>query len=385
MMWIKSYFVKSLDHAIARARAELGEDALLLSSKKSTAEDGSGEGYEVAFGSEAAAPDSTPAPDPALQNKRQEVRSKPEAKKDTGDLESVRSQLDDIRRLLLSEQPPERLPELATVFANLVGAGLDPLLSTEILDRVQAQMTADAAPKPKNPFATAWKTRRFSWQNFEKLLRDELCARIPMDSSLGVEGSGAAVSLVGPGGAGKTTTLMKIAAFQVAAKRSVRVLTLDTELARRMQLQFFARKIGIAFAAIENPGNFPSVVEDARRTEIVLIDTPNGTDNAQREEMAGILAQCRDLDVHLVAPGYMAGNALRQCIARYRIFQPAKLILTKIDESPAFGTAISEAVQAKLSLSLVTDGISMTDLHAFSVEDLVLMALGRDHARAACA
>ena len=45
------------------------------------------------------------------------------------------------------------------------------------------------------------------------------------------------------------------------------------------------------------------------------------------------------------------------------------------------------AAEAGLSLSLVTDGVSIPDsLHAFSVEDLMNLALGRESlSEAACA
>ena len=62
------------------------------------------------------------------------------------------------------------------------------------------------------------------------------------------------MALVGPGGAGKTTTLMKIAAFQGGPERPVRMLTLDPDwLASRMQLKLFARKSDIAFARSKSP------------------------------------------------------------------------------------------------------------------------------------
>jgi flagellar biosynthesis GTPase FlhF len=47
-MRIKSYFAKSVDEAILQARAELGNDALLLNTRRS--EGAKAEHYEVVFG-----------------------------------------------------------------------------------------------------------------------------------------------------------------------------------------------------------------------------------------------------------------------------------------------------------------------------------------------
>src|SRR5580693_3409640 len=58
-MRIKSYFAKSVDEAMVQARAELGNDALLLNTRKS--EGGKPENYEVVFGTvDAVAPPALP-------------------------------------------------------------------------------------------------------------------------------------------------------------------------------------------------------------------------------------------------------------------------------------------------------------------------------------
>ncbi len=61
-MRIKSFFSKTVDEAIAQARAELGAEALLLNTRKLTGEAGKPGGYEVVFGldEEEAPPASAP-------------------------------------------------------------------------------------------------------------------------------------------------------------------------------------------------------------------------------------------------------------------------------------------------------------------------------------
>ena len=345
-MRIKSYFVKTVDDAIVQARAELGDDALLLNIREAAA------GLEVAFGSGGQA-EAQPEPAPR-------------------DLDVVRGQLDEIRRILASEQNRQRLPELARIFENLVGNGIDAALAGEIVEGIDAAMTARLSGK----------TPRFTWGHFEKILRTELSARIATDSSLGNAG---AMVLVGPGGAGKTATLTKIAAFQAASRRPVRILTLDTALASRMQLQFFARKAGVPFTAVENPETLPALLENRPASELALIDTPTCSDPGERAAIAAILSRCSALDIHLVLAGYMTAAALRQAIAKYDIFHAAKLIVTRLDESPSFGAAIAAAAHAGLALSLVTDGVSPKNLKIFSLEDVVAMALGAQQSEAACA
>ena len=49
-MRIKSYFAKSVDQAMAQAREELGDEAMLLNTRKAPADHPSGMNYEVIFG-----------------------------------------------------------------------------------------------------------------------------------------------------------------------------------------------------------------------------------------------------------------------------------------------------------------------------------------------
>jgi flagellar biosynthesis protein FlhF len=398
MMRIKSYFVKSVDEAIARARAELGEEALLLSTRKVDAHLDSPAGYDVVFGSADA-----PAPADAAEAPRTRaavpgpletaLRREPGRGELNDELERLRAQMDEIHGLLLSSNGAaaigQRPPELAGVFARLVEAGFDTALANQIVDGVEAATAAETpAPKSRGPVSIGWKSRRLNRKRVYELLRAELSARVKIDPNLGVEGGGGTVvAMVGPGGAGKTTTLMKIAAFQAAPSRPVRLLTVDSSgLASRMQLQFFARKTGIAFTAVEAPEALPALIESARKQEIVLIDTPSCASASDREMLARVFANCAAVDIHMVLPGYMTPGAAREAIRKYQGFRPAKLVVTKRDETTTFGTAVSEGVRAGLSLSLVTDGVSVPDdLHAASVDDLVSIALGPREAQLVCA
>ncbi len=420
-MRIKSYFVKSVDEAMAQARTELGGEALLLSTHKLDPQPGSQAAYEVVFGCvettdfagaaaaapESAAPASAPtllrpnplqvsplrAPAPMVRETAFESRNPGEW---GHDLERLQAQMDEIHDLLLSSRVAmansRRLPELAGIFARLTEAGFGAALTDEIIDGMEAAMATEApAQKAKSIVSSIGlksggsKSGRINRRVYD-LLRTELNTRVRIDANLGVEGSaGTVVAMVGPGGAGKTTTLMKIAAFQAAPSRPVRLLTLDSA-GFSMPMQLLARKAGIALAPVPAPESLPGLIEEARKDEIVLIDTPSCASAAEREKFAGLIAGCAGIDVHLVLPGYMTASAARGAIRKYEGFRPAKVVVTKRDESATFGAVVSEAVRAGLSLSLITNGISIpADLHAASVEDLMTIAMGRDRTEVVCA
>lgn len=349
-MHIKSYIVKVLDDAMAQARADLGDEALLLSTRKHGSE------YEVVFGADGSG--ETPEPPAAsLPSSSSAVYGL--------DLENLRREVEEIRHLLSGPQSP-RAHQPRRILDRMIEAGFDPDLASEIVD------SAHAAESPGS---------------LESRVRDEIDRRVRIDTRLGTGGTnGVVVALVGPGGAGKTTTLMKIAAFQVSPNRPVCLLSLDrASLANRLQLQVFARKNGVSFRPIEQAELLADAVAEARKTQIVLIDMPSCADREVRTEIAAVLARTPGVDVHMTVPGYMNSEALRRSISTYSAFCPSKMLVTKLDEAANFGAAVSAAVASGLALSLFTNGVTIPrDLYAASADAVTDMALG-NYAEAACA
>src|SRR6185503_1272419 len=153
-MKIKSYFAKSVDEAISKARVELGSEALLLNTRK-IADTGTGaSGYEVVMGVTGPPPVSRPAaPIPQLKPAPPiEVRpeQKPQARSEAAaDMDKLRAQMDELQSLLVRSAKnawamQRSVPETADVYARLIAADVDPLLSTDIADRLEAVMPTDA-------------------------------------------------------------------------------------------------------------------------------------------------------------------------------------------------------------------------------------------------
>src|SRR5579863_9173098 len=109
-MKIKSYFAKTVDEAISKARVELGSEALLLNTRK-IADADTGAGYEVVMGVAGAAnvatsvpaPKATaPAPTPKLTPRTTaatpssagESLPRPEV---ASDMEKLRAQMDELQ------------------------------------------------------------------------------------------------------------------------------------------------------------------------------------------------------------------------------------------------------------------------------------------------
>jgi len=383
-MRIKSYLAKTVDDAIAQARLELGTEALLLNTRKVAAQR-----YEVMFGCAEEQPvmaieEFRPAPvEPVKKFVKPAPKPDPVPVREISNpgLEKLQSQMDELRSLLLRSSFERSgigrtVPELIDVYGRLRISEVDASLAKDIVDRIEALMDTDAYFTNAGPeTANRWKALRFDAKKLEEFVRAEMQKRVKIDANLS-----AAIALVGPTGAGKTTTLMKIASAQ---NTPVRMLPLMTSgVASLVQLQTFAAKSGVPCspATVES---LSEMIAEARRNAMVLIDTPGYLpDGAAAAE---ILANA-GIDVHLVVPGYMRAGDLRRCIEKYKIFKPSRLLVTKLDETESIGAAVSEAARTGLGLSFLTSGPSTTgQIRAASLEDLVALAIDQEQVRAVCA
>src|SRR5690242_6052828 len=153
-MKIKSYFAKTVDEAISKARVELGSEALLLNTRK-IADTGTGPGYEVVMGvagSASPAPAAritAPTPKPAPRTTAAApAKSLPEPapRIEVGsEMEKLRAQMDELQSLLVRSAKnawaaQRSVPETADVYARLIAAEVDPALSKDIADRLEAEM-----------------------------------------------------------------------------------------------------------------------------------------------------------------------------------------------------------------------------------------------------
>jgi flagellar biosynthesis protein FlhF len=321
-----------------------------------------------------------------------------------GELERLHAQIDEIRSLLVRSSTPQitigrTVPELADVYGRLMSSGVDAAISKDIVDRLEASMATDAfflstsdgvrTGEGSRTAANRWKALRFDAARLEAFVRSELESRVAIEPTLGAgREHGAAIVMVGPTGAGKTTSIMKLAASDAAAGRTVRIISLDPSRPGQNHLQSFASNLGITFAAVQSIHALPAMVARGGERDLVFIDTPgySNTNDRGAELAALVIQKIQPVEVHLVAPGYMKGADLRRCIQKYEVFHPSRLLVTKLDETDTFGSVFSEAARAGLALSFFANGTAIPeDIRPAATQDLLDLALERKLAQAQCA
>ncbi|PPT92156.1 flagellar biosynthesis protein FlhF [Xanthomonas theicola] len=203
-----------------------------------------------------------------------------------------------------------------------------------------------------------------------------LSKRLPIAPLDPIE-EGGVIALIGPTGAGKTTTIAKLASrfLQGHAARDVALVTTDTiRVGGREQLHSYGRQLGIAVHEADSDTALQQLLERLRDYTLVLIDTA-GMGQRDRALAAQLhwLRASRVVRSLLVLPANAHFSDLDEVVRRFAGADPQGAILTKLDETGRFGSALSVVADHRLPLTWVTDGQRVPDdLHRANAASLVL-------------
>ena len=168
------------------------------------------------------------------------------------------------------------------------------------------------------------------------------------------------IALVGPTGVGKTTTIAKLAARAVMRHGADRVALVSTDhyrIGAAAQLEHYGRLLGARVYPAYDAASLRKVLEMLRGSHTVLIDTAGvaGSDPRLTQQLE-ILADASGLRACLVLAANAQSQALDEAVRAYLPLKPHACILTKLDEAPALGGALSVLIRHRLPLDYTTDG-----------------------------
>jgi flagellar biosynthesis protein FlhF len=342
----KIYFSDTVEAAVAAARQELGGDALLIGSSRSSPESRHRGLYQIEF--------EAPVPEAAQAAAASPQRG--EGSGESGEVNSLRAMRAELTRLsdLITQLASggaraARTPELAPLAAQLAASDLPPEPLHSILNCVARRLGL-----PGRPAAP-------SHDEVTDALLAEVRQRLASAHEVIPPGSGRRViALVGPAGCGKTTTLAKLATcFGVAVRRPSILLSIDAiRVAAADQLRSYSAILGLPFLLAETPGSLIHALNESRAKELVFLDTPGFSRNdwGAAQEWARVLQSVESLEIHLVLPATAKSADLMAALEWWRIFSPSALIFTHLDETDRYGGCVGVALASRLPVSFLTAG-----------------------------
>jgi len=190
---------------------------------------------------------------------------------------------------------------------------------------------------------------------------------------------GGVFAFVGPTGVGKTTTIAKIAA-RFVLRHGVDALGLvstDTyRVGARQQLSNYARILRAPLHVAETSEELRRILDGFQHKKLVLIDTAGMSQRDVR--LANQFATLRVPGHRVETVLVLSAGADRGCLAEaLRVFQganPESLVITKLDEATALGGVLSLAIHAGVPIAYLADGQRVPeDLHLAAPKRFWLM------------
>jgi len=235
---------------------------------------------------------------------------------------------------------PEPDPVFDTLRERLIGEGL-PEAAAQAVTR-----EAERGMAPFDQMATP-----------EQLVRRALARQIRIEH--GWKTKRRTVALVGPSGSGKTMAAARLChAYAVGSRIEVRTLSLEPS-AGAYRLGQLTEHLDIGLRIAESPEAVTRAMTRMQGDSLTVIDTPPVSigDPAGIAELAGLLAEAKPDETHLVVPASMDARAARALFDAVSAHIPiARILITGLDDALTPGAVVGLSFAVKKPISYVAEG-----------------------------
>jgi flagellar biosynthesis protein FlhF len=182
--------------------------------------------------------------------------------------------------------------------------------------------------------------------------------------------NGGVIALVGATGAGKTTTIGKLAtrwSMQHGSQDLALVSTDGYRVGARDQLMTYSRLLGAPLHTANSGEELAQALERLKSKKLILIDTAGmgPRDVRLKEQLAALKLGAARARVFLALPAHGEVNALDEAVRSFANLTPDACILTKVDEAASLGAVLSTILRHKLRIAYLCNGQRVPeDLHA---------------------
>lgn len=360
-MAAKTFTAKSIPEAISRIKAEMGSDAMILSTHRLP------KGVRNPYGADmfevtAALPGAVVEAE-ADESSRELAGSldawlsPPPPSGDSGPRsesgwKALQAELVSIKDMLfLFNQTggvPDFLqmhPEYLNVYSRLVRAGISERRARTFMKKaggVSGRSTLSSAEIATNVIR-------------EILSVIEVCSPFSKQTD-----TRQVAAFIGPTGVGKTTTIAKLCAeLSLKRKKRVGIISIDSyRIGAVEQLRTYAEIMGLPCLPAFSREDFQLALARLENRDIILVDTAGQShlDLDRMKELGRMMGGETVISNHLVLSATVKRADMQEAARNFATLNPASYVFTKIDETRTRGGLIDQVMDMNLPVSFITNG-----------------------------
>lgn len=268
----------------------------------------------------------------------------------------IESQLTEISWAAIQHRDPVK----SSALGKLLSAGFSAALSKQLAENIAEKQTDANAMK---------------W--VQTVLSKNLSAIEKEDEILD---QGGVFALIGPTGAGKTTTTAKLAARFVMKHGTEKLGLISTDAYRiggHEQLRIYGKILGVMVHTVKDEDDLKIALNELKNKHTILIDTVGVSQRDQMvsEQIAMLSGANSNIKKLLCLNATSTGETLIDVIQAYKNRGLAGCIITKEDEAITIGNVLDVIIREKLKLYYVTNGQRVPeDLYMADKKDLISRA-----------
>lgn len=234
------------------------------------------------------------------------------------------------------------------LYLELLESGVERKLAQKFIHTLQHQAEAD------NIIDT---------RLIKKKLFNLLISSISFPSPLKLEkGKRKIVVVVGPTGSGKTTTIAKLCAYyKLMEAKKVALMTIDSyRIGAEAHLKTYANILDVPFYSVYNEKEMRLQMDKLPDYELIFVDTTGRSPNDKKgmlimeKHLSGIPPE--EKEVYLILSATTKTPDLYLAYEKYSIFEPVKLIFSKIDETLSLGNLFNLKMRTNIPTAYFTNG-----------------------------
>ncbi len=333
-MQIKRYDALSINEAMQKIKADMGRDAIVLSSRRLNgrlevvaARD---DNYEILKESEVEKCEKEESDTfSIIRSDVNELKSFIKDFKKQGGVYAELTEIKETMSLLfdvLGIQNNGRISSpLSKVYYHLISTGVSKQRACALIEELKKDSRAE---DPDNYHYTLSAVENMMKRSITSSYRNTGKKRVSV--------------FVGPAGDGKTTTLAKLAARCLFGdKLNVGIITMDTyRIGAVEQLKRYADIMGVPMEVASEKKELERVLNKFADKDVVLIDTPGKSrgDESYLLKLKKCFTMGLSMETNLVLSMTSSQESMMDAVARFGVINYNNIIFTKLDDSKKFGS-----------------------------------------------